>query len=307
MFIGEMSNRAHAKFPAISPNGNRLTFISEHINRNIYRIDINKKGGEQSFPKIISSSTREDNDANLSPDGSKIVFRSTRSGSREIWISDSDGKMARPITSFGGPQIGSPTWSPSGELVAFECALLGNLNIYVISGEGDIPKALTTDQARDAIPRWSRDGQYIYFHSNRTGNEEIWRMTVTGHEPVQVTKNGGYMGYESEDGKWFYFSKRFQAGIWKIPLGGGQETKVVDDNIHIRNWILKENGIYYMRVLDSSFNLEYRDLVTNKVRILANVPGVAGNYIDISPDNTWILYTKEEQVESDIMLVENFR
>ena len=51
--------------------------------------------------KLISS-TRVDTEAQFSPDGKKIVFSSNRTGSFEIWICDSDGSNAQPLTSLGG-------------------------------------------------------------------------------------------------------------------------------------------------------------------------------------------------------------
>jgi Tol biopolymer transport system component len=50
-------------------------------------------------------------------------------------------------------------------------------------------------------PSWSHDGKWIYFSSSRTGAVEIWKIPAAGGEPIQVTRDGGYVAFESLDGK----------------------------------------------------------------------------------------------------------
>jgi len=53
-------------------------------------------------------------------------------------------------------------------------------------------------------------------------------MPADGGEAVQVTKRGGYVAFESLDGKFVYFSKDlWQTSIWRIPASGGEETNIV--------------------------------------------------------------------------------
>lgn len=42
------------------------------------------------------------------------------------------------------------------------------------------------------MPSWSRDGHWLYFASNRSGDDQVWRVPATGGEAVQVTKQGGF-------------------------------------------------------------------------------------------------------------------
>ena len=41
--------------------------------------------------------------------------------------------------------------------------------------------------ANDASPRWSPDGQALYFLSTRSGSSQVWRLALAGGEPTQVT------------------------------------------------------------------------------------------------------------------------
>jgi len=52
-----------------------------------------------------------------------------------------------------------------------------------------VERRLTDDPATDALPRWSRDGRWIYFTSDRSGNWQIYRVRPAGGEPERVRRN----------------------------------------------------------------------------------------------------------------------
>jgi imidazolonepropionase-like amidohydrolase/Tol biopolymer transport system component len=76
--------------------------------------------------------------------------------------------------------------SPDGEEIVFD--LLGDL--YVIPFEGGDARPLTSGFAWDMQPRFSPDGRFIAFTSDRTCGDNIWVMERDGSEPVQVSKEG---------------------------------------------------------------------------------------------------------------------
>lgn len=54
---------------------------------------------------------------------------------------------------------------------------------------------------------WSRDGKWIYFQSDRSGQWRIWKVPAEGGSAVQVTQNTGGAAFESVDGKYLYFTQ----------------------------------------------------------------------------------------------------
>jgi len=308
-----MTSERDAFSPTISRDSNRLAYTQSLTDGNIWRIGINGTRGLAEPPVKIISSTQEDTSPDFSPDGKRFAFASRRSGSFEIWICDADGSNPRPLTRMGGPLTGTPRWSPDGTQIAFDSWSEGNPEIFVVSAEGGRPRRLTTNPAEDITPSWSRDSRWVYFGSTRSGTMQIWKISPAGGEPVQVTKHGGFEGFESFDGKFFYYAKgRAVPGIYKVPVAGGEETLVLDHHQAglWRYWAVTGEGIYFATAeIASSPVVEFLNFSTNKITQIARLnaplfrtdPGLA-----ISPDRQSLLLVQMDQRGSDIMLAENF-
>jgi eukaryotic-like serine/threonine-protein kinase len=292
---------------AISKQGDLLAYSQEFGDTNIWQLNVRGEGAHA--PAKLISSTRQDFGPQYSPDGNHIAFTSARSGSNEVWVCDSQGLNAIQLTSFGGPDVGSPRWSPDGRHIAFDSKGSGPRNIYVIAAEGGKPRVLT-DGADDVRPSWSHDGRWIYFGSNRNGDWQIWKAPVDGGKAVQVTQQGAREAFESSDSKFLYYSKGFGvSGIWRIPLAGGAEEKVLDGALQ-GFWALANDGIYFINPKGSARPaIEFFNFTTHKTAQIAPVekelqliyPSMA-----ISADGRSLLFVQIDSLESDIMLVQNF-
>jgi Tol biopolymer transport system component len=171
-----------------SIRGNRLVYVHQMANLNIWRRKLNSLLSA-SLPEKFISSTRMESGPQFSPDGSKIAFESTRSGAYEVWMCRSDGSGLIQLTQFNSV-TGTPRWSPNGQRIAFDSGVGGNVDIYVVDSEGGLPHRLTTEPSIEVVPSWSRDGRWIYFASNRAGSGEVWKMASTGGPALQGDPQG---------------------------------------------------------------------------------------------------------------------
>jgi eukaryotic-like serine/threonine-protein kinase len=292
--------------PTIALRGNRMAFIRYKVDTNLWRSPIPLG---TSAPTRTVVSTRQDAAPAISPDGSRIAFASDRSGSFEIYVSSSDGSDPVQLTSMKAPDTGTPRWSPDGKQIVFDSRLEGHSDIFVIGVERGSPRRLTTEAYDNMMPSWSRDGQWIYFNSDRTGIPQAWKVRAQGGAAVQVTKKGAAFDLqEAFDGKSLYYYR--QGAIWHSDLSGENETRITDNPAQLR-WILSGETIWSIDQMVSPSQLYVFNLKTAR-RTRAGMLDVgpfaraAGGY-DVSPDRRWMIYTRVDSLESDIMLVEDFR
>jgi Tol biopolymer transport system component/predicted Ser/Thr protein kinase len=296
----------------------RLAYVhSLRLDRDIWRLPLSSEAGKAGRPVRFITSTRDDTSPRYSPDGKRIAFGSDRSGSYEIWVCDSDGTNAVQLTSFGGPVTDYPSWSPDGKRIAFHSRPEGQAEIYVINAEGGQPQRLTREPAEAVAPSWSRDGKWIYFGSKRTGEHQIWKVPAGGGTAVQMTKNGGIAAFESPDSKFLYYTKvRGTTSLWKAPVTGGPESKVVDSLFYL-NFAVAEEGIYFAsrdlgetrRGRGSIALLGFGGDIT-EINGSGEPPIISGGISSLttSPDRRWLLYVvSERRGGQDLMLLDNFR
>jgi eukaryotic-like serine/threonine-protein kinase len=293
---------------------NRLGYISTTDVTDIWRLELSGQAAMKPPSKPLISWSSWDLSPRISPEGRRIAFASSRSGSVEIWKRNADGTGPLKLTDMKGGSAGRPSWSPDGRWIAFDSDRTGNSDIYVVGAEGAPLRQLTADPAKEVAPRWSRDGRWIYFGSNRSGNYQIWRMPSDGGNATQITREGGLTALESADGQFVYFYGYYffqRKGIWRVPASGGPEILALDKEIYTFHWDLTKQGIYF---IDQSTKpvatVCFYDFATGLVRSLAPVhydPGFRlEDGLSVSPDGKWLLYCGGV-CASDVVMIDNFR
>jgi len=143
--------------------------------------------------KQITFDLGYDGGAFFSPDGSKLIFRSSRPKTdkeieeykslleqglvqptnMELYICNSDGSELRQLTDLGNANW-SPVFHPSGEKILFSSNFEAErgfpFNLYMIDIDGKNLKRVTHSETFDAFPVFSRDGKKLAFSSNRNNN-----------------------------------------------------------------------------------------------------------------------------------------
>jgi Tol biopolymer transport system component len=314
-----------AWFPTIAhataPRQSRLAYQRYTRNFDILRVQI----AGTSEPRVgvsapfITSSGRLDVTPAFSPDGSKVAFVSDRSGSRELWIANSDGTRPMQLTAFGRDDVISPRWSPDSRQLIFG-ALTGaeaNFEGYTLELGTRVPKRLSAGETRSiAHPIFSRDGQSIIFIPGALAKQpQIYRMPLSGGKPVQITTAGAFRPEESPDGKLLYYSKLGQPGLWAIPAQGGEERQILDSAVSEknRNWTVAKHGVYFFdfQVPPGAPKLvKFYSFKSGKILGAGTVEPTASvdfSGISVSPDGRWLLYSHIASITSDLVLLDHFR
>ena len=168
----------------------------------------------------------------LASDGSKFV-NVVASGLVGIW-SAPDGDASRAVQlptgniGFGGAYGNTVAWTPDGRII-FVSAEGNDINLWIMDGDGQNRKLLTSNVGRNVGPIVSPDGHYIVFSSTRAGRQNIWRTNIDGSNPTQLTRGiAESMPAISPDGRWVVYVSAVTSRptIWKISIDGGEPAEI---------------------------------------------------------------------------------
>jgi Tol biopolymer transport system component len=177
----------------------------------------------------LTNNPASDTEPEISPDGTKIAFVSTRNGilNPEIYVMNADGSNQQRLTKNDDINAVDryPTWSPDGERIAFASNRDGNYEIYtMLAADGSDQENITHNPARDFAPAYSPAGTYaqatsIAFETNRDGNAEVYFMGYKGEDPYNLSRNpAGDFGPTYAPGPIDYWNRAFTRSV---PTQGG--------------------------------------------------------------------------------------
>src|SRR5882724_10620525 len=214
--------------------------------------------------------------------------------------------------------------SPDGKTIGFE--LIGD--IYTLPIEGGKAKLIDGGMAFDSQPKFSPDGQWIAFLSDREGSENIWIMHPDGTGAKQVSKDSNSeFASPSWDpkGKYVYVSKtHFGIGpreIWMYHVDGGTGIQITkskptpttkrEDRTSVMGVVASSDGryLYYAeRRRDFSYNsmfpmwqIKRKDRKTGEEDTIIEQPRSAMRP-GLTPDGKLLLYVTRHETESGLRL-----
>lgn len=130
----------------------------------------------------------DDRSGSWSPDGTRLVFDSTRDGNTELYAIDADGSNTVRLTDEPGGDWAA-SWAPDGSRIAFTSDRTGNPQVWVMSADGSAATQLTNDPIGALWPAWSPDGSRILFTGWSTGQQQAWSMAADGTDLVNLSRS----------------------------------------------------------------------------------------------------------------------
>ena len=164
----------------------------------------------------------------VSPDGRRIAFDATRSGTRRIWITDERGRNAQQVSVDSSEAVSHvlPRWSPDGKRIVYQEIEHTRFDIRVVDAGTRATVNVTNDNFQDVNPVWAVSGRAIYFSSYRAGGMNVWRVPVASDgkptgPPVQITTGAGQdvqLSAPSADGRIAFTVLQLNADLWRLPV-----------------------------------------------------------------------------------------
>lgn len=216
-----------------------------------------------------------DYDAKISSDGNWVVFTSERDGRPQLYIKHVIGDSIPRLLVKSNSMQDQVDFSPDGKWIAFVSTHGGNSDIYKLpfspSDTLDISEAvnLTNDTGGDFRPKFSNDGAFIAFSSDRAHETrplerlvfamqrtgDIYVMNADGGETKRLTNSENWEGspvWSEDDQELVYYSTNRSSDSFKLhkmSKSGANAEQISPDDYSCVSPLIKSDG----KILFTSF------------------------------------------------------
>jgi TolB protein len=180
-------------YPAISADGSRLAITCWPAAGGQPRIDMISTDTGRTIP-FYNQNASLNAAANFTPDGQRIFYSSTASGSAQIYVAGIDGRgFSRISNTRGNPS--EPKVNPKNPDSLLFVDGQPNEQIFRMNAEGVGVERVTNGEGEASNPAWNPDGQHIAFAWTRgyqAGEFNIFVMDIGAPDKyVQLTHSEG--------------------------------------------------------------------------------------------------------------------
>jgi len=211
----------------VSPDGKTIVF---DLMGDLYTIPF---VGGTAVP--ITKGLAFDTHPRYSPDGSRILFTSDRSGSENIWYIDSSKKDTVQVTKDKDQNYPSAAWTPDGNYIIASKGRL-DMKLWMVHRQaGSGVKLMDSNPEKTIDPAVSPNGRYVYFSQRNKAweyNAQLPQYSIgvydreTGkkHE-ISARYGSSFTPVLSKDGKWLAYGSRYEdkTGLILRNLQNGNE------------------------------------------------------------------------------------
>ena len=180
-------------------------------------------------------------DLKVSPSGQQVAVTALQDSNRDVWVYDvAQGPRIR-VTSDPGVEY-RPSWSPTGEELAYSSTRSGDYDIFLRRADGTGEEIVLADhESREVLNDWSRDGRYLIYRLNdpKTGTD-LWYLerdrsgggwarrpflrTEFSEGRASFSPDAKFVAYRSdESGRREIYVRSFPSGAkWPVSRNGGK-------------------------------------------------------------------------------------
>jgi serine/threonine-protein kinase len=185
-------------FPRYSPDGSQVAMaVGTADQRDIWLYELSNGTATR-----LTSQGATNERPEWTPDGTRVLYRTDRSGSSSIWWRPTD------LSTDGQPLLSSPNVSyfeaviaPDGRNVAYQLDTAG-ADLYYRGLQGDTTQhVVANSSAIETMPRISPDGKWIAYVTDESGTNQVVVQPFPGPgRRVQLSTSGGSEPVWSRDG-----------------------------------------------------------------------------------------------------------
>jgi Tol biopolymer transport system component len=212
-------------YASMSPDG-RLLAVQRSLdgNTDIWLVDV-----ERGTPVRFTTEPQADIAPVWSPQGDRIIYASQKDGAFQLFEKRLDGTPARML--LNTPESKQVTdWSRDGRYLLFRTIMLApnsDIDIWALPLDGDHrPFAVVRTPLEERDAQFSPDGNWIAYHSNESGQHEVYVQPFQGAgDRMRISKDGGVQARWRSDGReLFYLTLKGELVAVPIALRPGSRS-----------------------------------------------------------------------------------
>jgi dipeptidyl aminopeptidase/acylaminoacyl peptidase len=177
-----------------------LTRFNDNRRMHIFIVDVATKSVRQ-----LTSGNYYEHSIDWSPDGREILFVSNhepdsdRIFNYDVFTANLADGAVRRVTDTRNAEY-RPVWSPSGKMIAYQGTrrtltssetTMEDTHIWIMDADGSHRREIDSGiDNRQGAPKWSPDGQSLYFTVQERGTARLYRVPVSGGQPRRLDLNG---------------------------------------------------------------------------------------------------------------------
>ena len=234
----------------------------------------------------------------------RIAYITKQEPKHLLWVADADGENPQAALTSQEPII-SPSWSPSGNELAYVSFELRKPVVYVHDIASGKRRVLANFKGSNSAPAWSPDGKNLAITLSRDGGSQLFLINAKGGEPKRLTQSPGIDTEPvfSADGSAIYFvsDRGGSPQIYRTPATGGPVQRVTFAGNYNISPTLSPDGrwLAFISRVGSAYKLHLMDLINDKVVSLTDT--TADERPSFAPNGKLIMYSTQFQGKEALM------
>lgn len=214
-----------------------LVFSSRVVNTNNGKDIYTIKSDGTDMKKLTHTDDRGEEGAVISKDGKRIAFKSNRDdptgkGNYEIYVMNVNGTNVQRLTNNPAHDQG-PSWSPTGDRIAFGTDRTGNEDIHIMNSDGSNVRQITKNSTYERVPNWHPSQEKIAYSCVRGSDKDVCVIDlITNIETNLTHDNSGddAIASWSPDGSKLAYRKGANS-IWVMNADGSNKKQLTDNGM----------------------------------------------------------------------------
>ncbi len=294
--------------PSWSPDGKWIAYVAGnpefHVRGNIAPGAIRLVRAEGGTVSSVTDSSSFNTSPIWVPGRPALLFISDRDGGRDVYLVRLDRRglpRAPPVRITTGLNPERIALSADGRRMAWS-AFTQTSNIWSLAlpVHDSVPlsaarQVSTQTELVEGVGSISTDGAWLYYHSDRSGNPDLWRLPLSGGEAERLTTDpaADFSPAVSPSGEEvaFHSLRTGRRQIYVMPVAGGPVVQVSKGTFESGVPVWSADGAVMAWYSNSAVSIAYRngDGTWGPPKPLPDTHPTSG-MAQWSPDGHWISY-----------------